>query len=157
MTTLPKSRQVQHLIPNIIVAALSAVVVWLSFTQEPAAAYLFPRIISAFMLVMSLWSLARAAFGLSRVGTGLSKEVALNLTPGLILMGVYVFWALKTLGFYTASAAAFLLLFTIYDPTPLTSIRGWAIRIVITAGFMAVMYGLFTVLLQVQVPRGPYF
>lgn len=157
MSTLQKSRQAQHLIPNVIVAALSAVVVWLSFTQEPAAAYLFPRIISVVMLVLSLWSLARAALGLSRVGTGLSGEVALNLAPGLILMGIYVFWALKTLGFYTASAAAFLLLFTIYDPTPLTSIRGWAIRIVITAGFMAVMYVLFTVLLQVQVPRGPYF
>lgn len=154
MTSLPKSRRAQHLGPNLVVAGLAGVVAWISFTQEPAAAYLFPRLISAFMLVMALWSLARAVLGISRVGEGLSSQTALNLAPGVILMCVYVFWAAKTLGFYTASTAAFFLLFTIYDPTPLTSIRGWILRIVITAAFMAVIYALFTLLLKVQMPRG---
>jgi hypothetical protein len=108
------------------------------------------------MLIMAVWSLARAVLGISRVGTGLTAEVALNLAPGVALILIYVFWAAKTLGFYTASTIAFLLLFTIYDPTPITSLRGWAKRIVITAAFMAVMYALFTLLLQVQMPRGLY-
>jgi len=157
MSSLPPGRRIQHLAPNLLIAALAIFVTWLSFTQEPAQAYLFPRLISAFMTVMALWSLARAVLGVSRVGEGLSAATALNLTPGIVLILIYVFWAAKTFGFYTSSAAAFLLLFTIYDPTPLTSIRGWALRIVITASFMAVMYALFTLLLKVQVPRGLYF
>jgi hypothetical protein len=156
MSQMSTAKRLQHLLPNAIVTALAAVVTWISFTQEPAAAYLFPRLISVFMLIMAVWSLARAVLGISRVGTGLTAEVALNLAPGVALILIYVFWAAKTLGFYTASTIAFLLLFTIYDPTPITSLRGWAKRIVITAAFMAVMYALFTLLLQVQMPRGLY-
>ncbi len=157
MSRMTGAERAQHLAPNLLIAGLAIFVTWLSFTQEPAQAYLFPRIISAFMTVMALWSLARAALGISRVGAGVAAGTALNLAPGLVLIFVYVFWAARELGFYTASAAAFLLLFTIYDPTPVTSIRGWGRRIVITAGFMAVIYALFTLLLKVQVPRGPYF
>jgi hypothetical protein len=156
MSQMSHAKRIQHLAPNVIVTALAAVVTWISFTQEPAEAYLFPRLISVFMLVMALWSLARAVLGISRVGTGLSAETALNLAPGVALILIYVFWAAKTLGFYTASTAAFLLLFTIYDPTPVTNLRGWVKRIVITAAFMAVMYALFTLLLKVQMPRGLY-
>jgi len=156
MSQMSPAKRIQHLAPNVIVTALAAVVTWISFTQEPAEAYLFPRLISVFMLVMALWSLARAVLGLSRVGTGLSAQTALNLAPGVALILIYVFWAAKTLGFYTASTAAFLLLFTIYDPTPVTNLRGWVKRIVITAAFMAVMYALFTLLLKVQMPRGLY-
>ncbi len=156
MSQMPTAKRLQHLLPNAFVTGLAAVVTWISFTQEPAAAYLFPRLISVIMLVMAVWSLARAALGISRVGTGLTAEVALNLAPGVALILIYVFWAAKTLGFYTASTIAFLLLFTIYDPTPITNVRGWGKRIVITAAFMAVIYALFTLLLQVQTPRGLY-
>lgn len=157
MSRMTGTGRVQHLAPNLLIAALALFVTWLSFTQEPAQAYLFPRLVSAFMSVMALWSLARAVLGISRVGEGVGTATALNLAPGLVIIFVYVFWAARTFGFYTASTAAFLLLFTIYDPTPVTSIRGWLLRIVITAGFMAVMYALFTLLLKVQVPRGLYF
>lgn len=154
MSQMSTAKRLQHLAPNVIVTALAAIVTWISFTQEPAGAYLFPRLISVFMLVLALWSLARAVLGMSRVGAGLSAETALNLAPGVALILIYVFWAAKTLGFYTASTAAFLLLFTIYDPTPITSVRGWIKRIVISAAFMAVIYALFTLLLKVQMPRG---
>jgi len=156
MSQMSTAKRIQHLAPNAIVTALAAIVTWISFTQEPAAAYLFPRLISVFMLVMALWSLTRAVLGISRVGTGLTAQTAINLAPGVALIFVYVFWAAKTLGFYTASTAAFLLLFTIYDPTPVTNLRGWIKRIVITAAFMAVIYALFTILLKVQMPRGLY-
>lgn len=156
MSQMSASKRLQHLAPNAIITALAAVVTWISFTQEPAAAYLFPRLISVFMLVLAIWSLARAVLGVSRVGSGLTLETALNLAPGVALILIYVFWAAKTLGFYTASTAAFLLLFTIYDPTPVTNLRGWIKRIVITAAFMAVIYALFTLLLKVQIPRGLY-
>ncbi len=156
MSRMTGAQRVQHLAPNLLIAGVSIFVTWLSFTQEPAQAYLFPRLVSSLMTALALWSLARAALGVSKVGDGIALQTALNIAPGLILIFVYVFWAAKTLGFYTASALAFLLLFTIYDPTPVTNIRGWALRIVITAAFMAVIYALFTLLLKVQVPRGLY-
>jgi hypothetical protein len=154
MSELPASRRAQHVVPNALITTLAVVIAWISFTQEPAGSYLFPRLVSVIMVALAAWSLVRALMGISKVGSGVSAEMALNLTPGLVLIFVYVFWAAKTLGFYTSSAAAFFLLFTIYDPTPVTSVRGWALRIVVTAGFMAVIYALFTLLLQVQVPRG---
>ena len=157
MSRMTGAQRVQHLAPNLLIAGVSMFVTWLSFTQEPAQAYLFPRLVSSLMTALALWSLSRAALGMSKVGEGVGLATALNIAPGLILIFVYVFWAAKTLGFYTASSLAFLLLFTIYDPTPVTNIRGWALRIVITAAFMAVMYALFTLLLKVQVPRGLYF
>lgn len=156
MSRLTGVQRVQHLAPNLLIAGGSIFVTWLSFTQEPASAYLFPRLVSSLMTILALWSLVRAALGVSRAGEGVDLATALNLAPGLTLIFVYVFWAAKTLGFYTASSLAFLLLFTIYDPTPVTRIRGWALRIVITAAFMAVMYALFTLVLKVQVPRGLY-
>jgi len=156
MSRLTGARRVQHLAPNLLITGVSIFVTWLSFTQEPSSAYLFPRVISSLMTILALWSLARAALGISRAGEGVDLATALNIAPGLILIFIYVFWAARTLGFYTASSLAFLLLFTIYDPTPVTRIRGWALRIVITAAFMAVMYALFTLLLKVQVPRGRF-
>jgi len=156
MSRMTSAQRVQHLTPNVLIAGVAIFVTWLSFTQEPSSAYLFPRLVSSLMTVLALWSLSRAALGVSKAGEGIRLDTALNIAPGLILILVYVFWAAKTLGFYTASSIAFLLLFTIYDPTPVTRIRGWALRIVITAAFMAVIYALFTLLLKVQVPRGLY-
>jgi len=157
MSSLPTSKRLQHLLPNALITGLALLVAWVSFTQEPAGSYLFPRLVSVVMVALSLWSLVRAVLGVSRVGSGISAQTALNLAPGVALILIYVFWAAKTLGFYTASSAAFLLLFTIYDPVPVTSLRGWIKRIVVTAAFMAVIYALFTMLLQVQIPRGLYF
>jgi hypothetical protein len=50
--------------------ALAATVTWLSFTREPADAFLFPRIISVVMVLLAAWNFARAALGLARVGAG---------------------------------------------------------------------------------------
>ncbi len=156
MSRLSTTQQIQHLIPNLLVTGLAAIVTWLSYTQEPASAFLFPRMISAAMLVLALWSLGRAVLGISRVGTGLSYRLVRNIAPGLIIMFIYAYWAARTLGFYAASTIAFFAIFTIYDPAPLNDWRAWIKRIVITALFMAVVYALFSMLLMVQTPRGMF-
>jgi hypothetical protein len=140
-----------------VVLAIAGVVTWLSFTQEPAGAFLFPRVISVFFLALAGWNFVRASTGMAKVGTGLPMDLMRKTLPGLVIILVYVFFAAKALGFYVSSTIAFLAIFTLYDPTALASVTGWFRRVVVTLLFMAVMYGLFNQLLKVQAPRGLFF
>ena len=145
-------RQWQHTVPSGLVAGVSAWVCWLSYTQEPAQAFLFPRLISTVMLALALWTFGKALLGLSRAGDGIGRTMFLNILPGLVVLVVYVFWAAQALGFYTSGTIAFFLLLSIYDPAPNDSPRTWLRRVLVTAGFLAVMYGLFAVVLKVFTP-----
>ena len=149
--------RVQHLVPAIAILVLAIVVAWLSYTREPAGAFLFPRLIATVMLVLAIWNGARVALGLARVGDGLDVKEAIAILPGVIVMLVYVLIAAKWLGFYVASFATFIILFSLYDPSSHLKSGTWLRRVAIAAGFMLVMYGLFSMLLKVQTPRGLYF
>ncbi len=144
----------QHTFPAGVVLAISTIVTWLSFTQEPAESFLFPRVISVFFIGLAGWNFARAITGLSRVGTGISPVMLKNIVPGLAVMLVFVFFAAKGIGFYVASTLAFFAIYTLYDPAPYSSIKDWSKRGFVTAAFMAIIYGLFALVLQVQTPRG---
>jgi len=150
MSDLPRS---QHIIASGVIAAVGASVAYISFTQEPAAAFVFPRLISSVFVVLALWTFVKAILGRTKVGAGLSRAEMRNLLPGLLITLVYAFWAAKALGFYTATTIAFFILFTLYDPAPNNEARTWIKRVLITAGFMVVMYGLFAILLNVFTPR----
>jgi hypothetical protein len=150
MTDLPRT---QHIVASGLVAALGVWVAYVSYTSEPAAAFLFPRIISTVFVVLALWTFGKALLGRSKVGNGLTRGAVMNILPGLIVALVFVYWAANTLGFYTASTAAFFILLSLYDPAPHGELRSWIKRILITAGFLAVMYGLFAMLLNVFTPR----
>ena len=76
---------------------------------------------------------------------------------GLIIALIYIFWAAKGLGFYTATSIAFFILLSLYDPAPHGVLKSWVKRIITTACFMAVMYGLFALLLKVYTPREIFF
>jgi len=154
MSDLPRN---QHIAASGLIAAIGLTVAYISFTQEPAEAFLFPRLISSVFAVLAIWTFVKAALGRSKVGDGLSGEAMKNLAPGLIVMVIYVFWAAKGLGFYTATAIAFFILLSLYDPAPHGAIKSWGKRMLITAGFMVVMYGLFAQLLYVFTPREIFF
>ncbi len=145
--------KLQHIVPSGIVAGVALWVTWVSFTQQPAEAFLFPRLIASVFAVLALWTFGKAVLGKSRVGAGLSIEMMRNIAPGLIVMVIYVFWAAKGLGFYTASAIAFFILLSVYDPAPNGEARTWIRRAIITIGFVAVMYGLFALVLNVFTPK----
>ncbi|MFK7750998.1 MAG: tripartite tricarboxylate transporter TctB family protein [Sedimentitalea sp.] len=145
--------RLQHIIASGIVAAVGAWVCVISYTQQPAEAFLFPRLIATVFVVLALWTFAKACLGWTKVGTGLSVTQFWRLLPGLVIALIYVFWAAKGLGFYTATTVTFFILISLYDPSPHSAIRSWLIRIAVTAGFMAVMYGLFAKLLTVYTPR----
>lgn len=146
----------QHRIASGFIALVAAWVCWISFTQQPAEAYTFPRIISVVFLLTALVTFAKAMMGRTKVGEGLSMEMAKNMAPGLIIMVIYVFWAAKNLGFYTATTIAFFLLLACYDPAPNSEIKTWGKRALITGIFIAIMYALFAKALSVYTPRGMF-
>jgi len=154
---MPGPSRFAHLVPAVLVLCLASVVAWLSFTQEPAGAFLFPRLISAVMFVLALWNFLRAASGVSKVGVGIPSTVWTKILPGLLIMSLYVFYGAKTFGFYVASTAAFFLIFSAYDPAPHRAVSSWLKRAVITLFFMGIVYALFSQLLKVQTPRGMFF
>lgn len=154
MTDLPRT---QHIIASGLVAAVGVAVTYVSYTQEPAAAFLFPRLISSVFVVLALWTFGKALLGRTKVGNGLDTRAMMNILPGLIVALVLVYWAAKGLGFYTATTIAFFILLTLYDPAPHNAAKSWIKRVLITAGFLAVMYGLFAGLLNVFTPREIFF
>lgn len=146
-------KQMQHIVPSGLVAAVSVWVTWISYTQQPAEAFLFPRLIATVFAVLALWTFGKAILGKSRVGDGISRQVAINIFPGLIIMIIYVFWAAKALGYYTSGAVVFFVLLSIYDPAPHHELKTWIKRLIITVGYVAVMYGLFALILNVFTPK----
>ena len=154
MTSLPRT---QHIIASRIIAIVGVSVAYISFTQEPADAFIFPRLISSVFAVLSIWTFGKALMGRTKVGNGLSAEAMKNMLPGLVVMVIYVFWAAKGFGFYTATTVTTFILISLYDPAPHHEVKSWIKRALITAGFMAVMYGLFAMLLSVFTPREIFF
>lgn len=153
----PSLPRLQHIIGSGIVAAVGIAVAYVSYTQQPSEAFLFPRLIATVFVVLALWTFAKACLGWTKVGGGISARQFTNLAPGLIVALVYIFWAAKGLGFYTATTIAFFILLSLYDPAPHTALKSWLKRIIITVCFMAVMYGLFATLLSVYTPREVLF
>ncbi len=149
--------RLQHIIASGLVAAVGLWVAWISYTQQPTEAFLFPRLISTVFVVLAFWTFAKALIGLTKVGAGLNAHTIGNLAPGLAVALIYIFWAARGLGFYTATTIAFFILLSLYDPAPHNALRSWLRRTIITAVFMAVMYGLFAKLLQVYTPREIFF
>ncbi|OJI92616.1 tripartite tricarboxylate transporter TctB family protein [Planktotalea frisia] len=154
MADLPRN---QHIIASGIVAGVGMSVCYLSYTQQPAEAFTFPRLISTVFAVLAIWTFGKAILGKTKVGNGLSMEAMSRITPGLLVMLVYIFWSAKALGFYTSSTIAFFVLLSLYDPAPHGEIKSWIKRALITAGFLAIMYGLFAMLLNVYTPREIFF
>lgn len=150
MRSLPRT---QHIIASGIIAIVGITVAYISLTQEPADAFIFPRLISSVFATLAIWTFVKAVLGRTKVGNGLSAEAMKNMLPGLIIMVVYVFWAAKGLGFYTATSITTFILISLYDPAPHGELKTWIKRALVTAGFMAVMYGLFAMLLNVFTPR----
>ncbi len=143
----------QHIVPSGIVFAIGCWIAWVSYTQQPAEAFLFPRLISSAFVALAGWTFVKALLGWSKVGSGVSRRMAINLAPGLIVSLIYIFWLAKALGFYTATTLAFFVLLSLYDPAPHDAAKSWIKRAIITACFIAVMYGVFGMLLKVYTPR----
>ena len=149
--------RLQHIIASGVVAAVGIYVTYISYTQQPSEAFLFPRLIATVFVVLALWTFIKACLGWTKVGNGISMLQFTNMLPGLIVALVYIFWAAKGLGFYTATPIAFFILLTLYDPASHLETKSWVKRAIITVCFTAVMYGLFALLLKVYTPQEIFF
>lgn len=147
----------QHIISSGLVAFVGLWVCGISYTQQPAEAFLFPRLISSVFVALALWTFGKAIMGWSKVGNGVSARAFMQMLPGLLVAILYVFWAAKGLGFYTATSICFFILLSLYDPAPHTESRSWIKRLIISGVFMVVIYGLFAKLLKVYTPREIFF
>lgn len=147
----------QHIISSGLVAFVGLWVCGISYTQQPAEAFLFPRLISSVFVALALWTFGKAIIGWSKVGNGVSARAFMQMLPGLLVAILYVFWAAKGLGFYTATSICFFILLSLYDPAPHTEPRSWIKRLIISGVFMVVIYGLFAKLLKVYTPREIFF
>lgn len=143
----------EQIIPTGIILAVGLWIALISFTQQPSEAFLFPRIFSSVFVVLSIWTFIEALLGRGTKGEGLNLALVRNFAPGLIITVIYLFWAAKFFGFYTATAVTFFILLSIYDPNSHKELKSWGKRALITAVFIAVMYGLFAKILKVYTPR----
>ena len=117
-------------------------------------AYLFPRSIA---LAIGLLGLVIAGSTLtSMVRPAADRPGAssrwLAVLPVLAVFVAYRF-TMEALGFYVSAFAAFLIIVWIYAPEPVSPPVA-AKRLAISAAFIAVIFVLFSVLLNVQTPRG---
>ncbi len=144
----------QQSIPATLVVALAVWVSYVSFNVDDPEPYLFPRLVAIALLGLSIFALVRALAGKNATGGGFNFSLLKNILPGMAVMIIFAFFAAEALGFYTASAVAFLAIVVLYDPASHAEIGTWVKRVTTMVGFMAVMYGLFSLLLKVQIPRG---
>lgn len=149
--------RIQHIAASGVVTAVGIWVTYISYTQQPSEAFLFPRLIATIFVVLAIWTFIKACLGWTKVGNGITARQFTNLLPGLAVALIYIFWAARGLGFYTATAIAFFILLSFYDPAPHSAVRSWVKRAIITACFMVVMYLLFATLLKVYTPREIFF
>lgn len=123
------------------------------FTSSNQEAFLFPNVVAAIMVVIA----AFAVFNSKNAQTIERKTRIpwLLILPAIVIFIAYLALA-ETVGFYTSSFIAFLVLVCIYMPERITVKR--FVRIFLTdLVFMAGLYCLFSLLLRVQLPRGMFF
>jgi hypothetical protein len=132
------------------VACIAAFLFQVSYFQENSEAYLFPAVVAAGMLGLSLISLAREAFDLCV--DDFQPFPFERQWPVILVMGVGVA-LIELLGMY--STAFLILLFVTYWYSPREGLRFRLLEsVAMAAGFSLAMYVLFSVLLNVQMPRG---
>ena len=75
----------QHIISSGLVAFVGLWVCGISYTQQPAEAFLFPRLISSVFVALALWTFGQAIMGWSKGGNGVSARAFLQIFPGLVV------------------------------------------------------------------------
>ena len=155
--TAPGSGRLQRSVAAAIVLAAACWIAFVSFDVEDPQPYLFPQLFSGIMAALALIVVFRALRGADRGGAGLGGMTLRHIAPGIAVMAIYVFALAEWLGFYSAAFLAMFVLYSLYDPNPHTEPRSWAVRLAVTAGFIAVIYAVFAQGLKVHTPEGALF
>ena len=136
-------------ITTVLVAIfLSILLVVASFSGGNPEAYLFPRIITSTMLVLSLILLIQHFYEKNHP---IKKINIAKLAPFFTLIIIFILLG-ENLGFYLCASLMFLTICYFYYPEK-KDMKKVLFFLLIGAAFMMAIYFLFTFLLKVQVPR----
>ena len=139
---------IKNIATVIITISLSILLVVASFSGGHSEAYLFPRIITSIMLVLSLLLLIQHFYGKNHPKKTINIA---KLAPFFILIIIFVLLG-ENLGFYLCASLMFLTICYFYYPEK-KDMKKILFFLLICALFMTAIYFLFTFLLKVQVPR----
>ena len=142
-----KMLKINNNISVIVTLILSLVLVYLSYFGKTSEAYLFPKIISLSMLILSSSSLV--LFFLKQDNFLKIIDVK-KLYPYLISIILFVLFSEKV-GFYFLATLLFISNCFIYSKKK--NLRTSIEIFITTTLFISLVYFLFSVLLKVQVPR----
>lgn len=133
-------------IGDICLSIFAIVTLYASFTASPAEAYIFPRLSS---ILLALFCAANLALRFHRPPPlPLTMSTLRKIAPGAAVICLYAGLA-ETIGFYPSSTVAAFTLMWIYGGES----RRIGMSLAATAVLLVLVYLLFGVLLQVQVPE----
>jgi len=139
---------IKNIVSVLVAISLSILLVVASFSGGHSEAYLFPRIITSIMLVLSLLLLIQHFYGKNHPKKTINIA---KLAPFFILIIIFVLLG-ENLGFYLCASLMFLTICYFYYPEK-KDMKKILFFLLICALFMTAIYFLFTFLLKVQVPR----
>ncbi len=136
----------------ILVLSTSALLFWISYFQENSEVYLFPSIVTSGILLLSFTSFVREAFNLCVDDI---KPIAIfRLVPAIVLIFIAVL-SIEQVGMYATSTMVLFTLSALYSPVE-SMVRRFTNSILLAIGFSLFMYLIFSVMLNVQTPRGSF-
>jgi len=139
--------KINNLASVIFILLISIMLAFVSFSGKQSEAYLFPRIITSVMIILSSLSLAVYFFDKTKKMTEINIS---KLSIYLISLILFIFFG-EILGFYFLTIILFLTVCYFYSEHK--SFKIIIYNILITSLFMLFIYFLFSILLKVQVPR----
>ena len=139
---------IKNIVSVLVAISLSILLVVASFSGGHSEAYLFPRIITSIMLVLSVLLLIQHFYGKNHPIKTINIA---KLAPFFILIIIFVLLG-ENLGFYLCASLMFLTICYFYYPEK-KDMKKILFFLLICALFMTAIYFLFTFLLKVQVPR----
>jgi len=156
MESLPKSKgrkviKISKFISVIFVLLLSILLTYASFSGGLSEAYLFPKLISSFMMILSSIALMLYFYNKTEIPAEINVK---KLSIYLITLISFIFFG-ELVSFYFLSILLFVTISFFYSwkKTRKTLFYNLLIAII----FMLFIYFLFTILLKVQVPRSSIY
>ena len=137
----------------LLVTAVCGLMFKVSYFQQNQAAYLFPIIISSLTLAFSITSLIREYFDLCV--DDFKAFPFFEQVPGIVITIVGVS-LIELIGMYSSSFLVLVAITTFYS-TKVSLVNRFIKSAVFSFLFLLVMYLIFNVLLNVQLPRGLMF
>jgi len=139
--------KINNLASVIFILFISIMLAYASFSGKQSEAYLFPKIITSVMIILSSLSLVIYFFEKTKKITEVNIS---KLSIYLISLILFIFFG-EILGFYFLTIILFLTVCYFYSEQKNFKIIIY--NILITSLFMLFIYLLFSILLKVQVPR----